>query len=113
MQVPHDATYDEYILSCVRKYQEKLTVCNKNFTVSLGYLADNLDSFAKEMAHEIHDAWVAKKYLDGFRYAVVRDDKLKLHDQMKPAHLLTETQLSWDIATAEETIRQLIKALDK
>lgn len=113
MQVPHDSTHDEYILSCVRKYQEKLTVRNRNLTVSLGYLLDNRKEMALAMAEEIHDTWTAQKSLDGHHYAENTDKELKLHSCMKPFHLLTDEEKNYDVVTAETTIAQLIKALDK
>ena len=64
----------------------------------------------QHIAEYLHDVWTVNKIDYGWGYDPVRNDERKLHPDLIPYSLMTESQKKWDLELAEKTI-QTLKAL--
>jgi RyR domain len=69
---------------------------------------DDKSELFELLAETEHNRWMAQLYLNGWKYAEVRDDSKKLHTDLKPYSDLSEGVKDWD-RDAVRNIPKLIK----
>lgn len=69
-----------------------------------------LHKLVDSLAENSHSVWAAAKMNSGWTFGAVRDDNAKRHPQLKPYSLMSDDEKSWDITSAQQTIR-VIRAL--
>lgn len=72
-------------------------------------LSKQIHNVAGILAKNTHETWAKKKLQDGFIYGKVTDSEKKTHNCLVPFEQLSEEERSYDIDTALEAIKLLIK----
>ena len=72
-------------------------------------LPDELVPLLEKIAHNVHEVWAQNRLQDGWRYGEERDDDTKEHPCLVPYEELPESEKDYDRATAEETLKLILK----
>ncbi len=64
---------------------------------------------AETLSKNTHEVWASGKIKEGFIYDTVTDDTKKTHNCLIPYDQLSETEKEYDLNTALETVRLLLK----
>lgn len=72
-------------------------------------LSEDIINMAEILARNTHETWARNKIQEGFVYGEDTDDVKKTHKCLVPFEQLTETEKDYDLDTALETIKLLIK----
>ena len=73
-------------------------------------LEDELIELREAIAENAHDVWAKMRQAQGWSYGPMRDDDNKLHPDLRPFHLLPESEKEYDRKMAIDTIK-LVKKL--
>lgn len=63
----------------------------------------------EEMAKNVHEVWSRNRINDGWTYGPVRDDATKEHPCLVPYEELPESEMNYDRATSQETLKLILK----
>lgn len=72
-------------------------------------LSDEIIKLAQILAKNTHETWARNKMREGFVYGEVTDDVKRTHKCLVPFEQLSETEKAYDLDTALETVKLLIK----
>ena len=72
-------------------------------------LPEELQELATLMATQVHDVWAQGRQAEGWRYGAHRDDAKKLTPCMVPFEDLPASEQVYDLNTAYETLRLIVK----
>ena len=73
-------------------------------------LEPELEELREAIAENAHEVWARERKREGWTYGPRRDDEKKLHPDMRPYHLLPESEKNYDRQMAINTIK-LVKKL--
>ncbi|MCH5235447.1 MAG: Ryanodine receptor Ryr [Muribaculaceae bacterium] len=73
-------------------------------------LPEGLLLLVEEMAKNVHEVWAQNRINEGWTYGPVRDDIKKHHPCLIPYEDLPESEKEYDRATAQETLKFIIKS---
>lgn len=72
-------------------------------------LPDELLNLSEEIAKNVHEVWAASRMAEGWTYGEKRDDMHKKHPCLVPYEQLSQSEKNYDINTAMETIKLIVK----
>ncbi len=72
-------------------------------------LPPELIALGEKIAENVHEAWAAGRYAQGWRYGKERDDQRRLTPCMAPYDQLSEEEKDYDRTTAMATLRLVCK----
>jgi len=72
-------------------------------------LSNEIAALAELLAKNTHEVWAVNKMKEGYRYGEVTNNALKTHSSLVPYESLTAAEKAYDVNTAIETIKVLIK----
>lgn len=70
-------------------------------------LPEELLSLREDIARNVHEAWAAQRYADGWSYGPERNDRLRQHPCLVPYDELSEEEREYDRTTALNTLRMI------
>jgi len=71
-------------------------------------LPAGLMEISEELAKNTHEVWAQRRFAEGWRYGVQRNDERKEHPCLVPYEDLPENEKEYDRKTAMETIRLIL-----
>lgn len=72
-------------------------------------LPSELMPLTEQMARNVHEVWAQTRISQGWTYGPVRDDERKQHPCLVPYEDLPESEKVYDLNTAMETLRLILK----
>ena len=72
-------------------------------------LPDEVLALAEQLARNTHEVWAAQRLKDGWVWGPARDDAQKQHPCLVPYEDLSDGEKSYDLNTAMETLKVLVK----
>ena len=70
-------------------------------------LSPELLELIEQIAVHVHEAWVATRIAEGWKYGAKRDDDRKEHPCLVPYGELPESEKEYDRKTATETLKAI------
>ena len=64
---------------------------------------------AELLSRNTHEVWAAGRIAEGWRYGETRNDELKQTPCLVPYEELSDAEISYDLNTAMETIKVILK----
>ncbi len=75
-----------------------------NISVPLGVL-----EVAEILSRNTHEVWASGKIRDGYTYGNITDEAQKTHQNLIPYEELSASERAYDMSTALETVKVLLK----
>ncbi len=72
-------------------------------------LSEDIKQLTELLAKNTHDVWAVGRYSQGWQYGEERDDAKKLHPCLVEYEKLSDDEKSYDVNTAMETLKCIIK----
>lgn len=72
-------------------------------------LPDELQQLVEQLAKNVHEVWAEKRIAQGWKWGVVRNDRLKKHPCLMPYEDLPEEEKDFDRNTAVGTLKFIMK----
>lgn len=70
---------------------------------------ESLLKLSEQISKNVHEVWALKRYSEGWRFGEERNDKLKLHPDMRPYDDLSDSEKEYDRNTTLNTIKMILK----